>query len=74
MESSAPIIVKPWVDSMEQLFKNLRVPERDQVSLAVPFLDKMAHRWWKVERARQDDASTDLGEVSGTLIRHLLPR
>ncbi len=36
--------VESWVDTMEELFENIRVSERNQVPLAIPFLDKMAHR------------------------------
>ncbi len=51
------MIVESWVNSMEKLFENLRVPKRDRVMLAVSFLDKMSHRWWKAELARRADAT-----------------
>ncbi len=51
------MIMESWVDSMEKLFENLRVPERERVMLVVPFLDKMAHRWWKAELERWTDAA-----------------
>ncbi len=55
-EGSDPMVVESRVDSMEKLFLNLRVPEQDWVMLAVSFLDKMAHHWWKAELKRRADA------------------
>ncbi len=52
------MIVESWIDSMEKLFEDFLMPERVRVMLAVPFLDKMAHRWWKAEFTRQADAAT----------------
>ncbi len=51
------MVVESWLDYMEKLFENLRVPERDWIILVVPSLDQMAHRWWKGELARRVDAA-----------------
>ncbi len=59
-EGGDPMIVEPWVDSMEHLFENLRISDRDQVTLALPFLHKMAHRLSKAEKSKRDQATLPL--------------
>ncbi len=50
---SDPMVVESWVDSLERLFLTLRVSEKDRVTMAVPLLDNVAHRWWKAELERR---------------------
>ncbi len=38
---------------MEWLFLTLRMPERDRVTMVVPLLNNVAHRWWKAELERR---------------------
>ncbi len=44
-EGSDPMIVESWINSMEKLFLNLPVLERDRVMLAVLLLEKIENRW-----------------------------